>query len=106
MPNIQSTPRHVWACKKLHIGAGNLTSDTTGNVVLSAGVKISNAQLLTGDGTGIVFGNTNAALPGAVDGGAQLAALLDSTGVFRLAINTTGTAWKYLATTSVAADAD
>lgn len=77
MPNIHTTPRGVWACKKLHIGKQNFTSNSTG----------------------LVVGSTQSALP-TTDGGANFGWLLNSTG-FCATINSTGTTWKYLLTTSV-----
>jgi hypothetical protein len=78
MPNIQTTPRGVWAAKKLHLGTTNLTADSTG----------------------LVVGGTTAAIPGSIDNGNAIAFIKNSTG-FCLAINVTSTTWAYLSTTSV-----
>jgi len=82
----------IWA-GDYSTSAKALDFDSTG-LVLAGGVKVSNKQTLTADSTGIVFGNPVSSLPGSVDGGVQVAAGSNSTGVF-LAINSTGTTWKY-----------
>ena len=79
MPNIHTTPRGVWAAKKLHLGAFNFTALSTG---LSVGGAI-------------------AAIP-SVDNGTSITFLKNSTGM-AVAINTTGATWKYLSVTSVQA---
>lgn len=98
MAHPQSSFRGLWAKQRLDVGANQITADSTA-LVLSAGIKISNAQTLTADSTGIVFGNPASALPGSVDGGVQLAMISNSTGV-ALAVNSTGTTWKYLNVTT------
>lgn len=123
MAHPQTTPRGVWAAKKYLVGSSEITFDSTG-LVLSAGIKISdaaggvltanatelilpgaikisNVYALSADSTGIVFDDPIAGLPGAIDGGAQLAGILNSTGNFAIGINTTGTDWKFLLTTSI-----
>ena len=78
-----------------------MTGDSTG-VVLVGGIKISSARTLTANSTGFVA-TAESAIP-STDEGAAFTLVSDSTGV-ALAINATGTTWKYLATTSVRADA-
>lgn len=80
------------------IGTLTLTDDAT-NTVFSGGIKISSAQGITGNSTGLVFANPVSSLPGNVDGGVQIGVGSNSTGVF-LAINTSGTTWKYLNVTT------
>lgn len=62
---------------------------------------IGSSQTLTEDATsgGLVFGNPASAIP-SNDAGAALQLISNSTGV-ALAVNTTGTTWKYLNVTSV-----
>lgn len=98
MAHPQSSWRGLWAKARIDIGSSQLTYDSTG-LILNAGIKISNAQTLTADSTGIVFGNPASALPGSVDGGVQIAMISNSTGV-ALAVNSTGTTWKYLNVTT------
>jgi hypothetical protein len=99
MAHPQSSPFGLFAKQRIDVGAMQLTANTT-SLLLSGGVKISNAQQLTADSTGIVHGNAVSALPGAVDGGNQWTLVSNSTGV-SLAVNTTGTTWKYLNVTTL-----
>ena len=93
-----------------------LTGDSTG-LVVAGGVKVSNQAnaVVTGDSTGLILVGdlqinalrritadstgyvltAEAALPGSVDGGDQFTMISNSTGV-ALAVNSTGTTWKYL----------
>ena len=75
----------------------------TGNataVVFNGGVKISNAQTITANSTAYIF-TSESALPGNVAlTGAGLAMIQDSTGRVALAINSSGTTWKYLNVTT------
>ena len=93
----QSSPRGLWAKNRIDIGSNELTGDSTA-LVLSAGVKISDARYITADTTGFVL-TAESALPGNVDGGIQFTAISNSTGV-ALAVNSTGTTWKYLNVTT------
>lgn len=121
MAHPQTTPRGMRAAQRIDVGSQQLTSDSTG-LVLNNGIKVSNKAnaVLTGDSTGlVVVGDINiankrrlnanstgflpstvSALPGDVqmDG---IAFIKNSTGVLALAINTTGTTWKYLNVTSL-----
>ena len=94
--------RGLVTTRKLIIGSsGNtagLTVDSTA-VLLSVGVKLNNSQTLTGNSTAIVHGNPESALP-STDNGAAWTIISNSTGV-AVAVNTTGTTWKYLNVTSV-----
>ena len=98
MAHPQSSPRGLWAKNRIDIGASNLTADSTG-VTFSAGVKISNAQTLTGNSTGLVFGDPASALPGNVDNAVLVGVISNSTGV-ALFLNSTGTTHKYLNVTT------
>ncbi len=94
----QNSPRGLFAKERIDVGSNQVTGNSTA-LVLSQGVKISDAQTLTGNSTGIVHGDPEAALP-STDEGAAWTIISNSTGV-ALAINTTGTTWKYLNVTSV-----
>jgi hypothetical protein len=98
MAHPQSSPRGLWAKNRIDIGANQLTGNSTA-LVLSAGIKVSNAQTLTGNTTGVVFGDPASALPGSVDNGVLIGVLSNSTGV-ALFINSTGTTHKYLNVTA------
>jgi hypothetical protein len=93
MAHSQSSPRGLWAKDRIDIGANQLTADSTA-LLLSAGIQISGARYITADSTGFVL-TSEAALPGDVDGGVQFTMISNSTGV-AMAINSTGTTWKYL----------
>jgi len=99
MARPQSSPRGLFAKQRIDVGSAQLTYDANG-LVLNGGVKISNAQTLTANSWGLVFGNPASALPGNVDNGVLLGLISNSTGVAGF-INTTGTAHKYLQVTSV-----
>ena len=99
MAHPQSSFRGLWAKKRIDIGANELTANSTA-LVLSAGIKISDAQTLTGNSTGLLFGNPVSALPAAVDNAGIIGQLVNSTGA-ALFINSTATDHVYLATTSI-----
>jgi len=61
-------------------------------------LDLSGVMSLTANSTGIVFGDYEADLPGAVDNGVLIGVISNSTGV-ALFINSTGTVHKYLAVT-------
>lgn len=98
MARAQNSPRGLFAKNRIDIGASNLTANSTG-VLFSAGVRISGARYITADSTGFVV-TAESSLPGNVDGGNQFTLISNSTGV-ALAVNTSGTTWKYLNVTSI-----
>ena len=98
MAHPQSSPRGLWAKNRFDIGASNMTADSTA-IKFSAVVMISASRYITADSTGFVL-TTESSLPGNVDGGAMFTMISNSTGVC-LAVNSTGTTWKYLSTTSL-----
>ena len=119
MAHPQSSPRGLWAKKRIDVGASQITANSTG-LVLNAGIKVSNKAnaVLTGNSTGIVtnaqirvankrYLNANStgfivtaesAIP-TTDNGAAFTFISNSTGFFG-ALNTTGTTWKYFEVTS------
>jgi hypothetical protein len=97
MAHSQSSPFGLWAKNRIDIGANQLTGNSTA-LLLNAGIQISGARYITADSTGFIL-TSEAALPGSVDGGVQFTMISNSTGV-AMAVNTTGTTWKYLNTTS------
>jgi hypothetical protein len=97
MAHPQSSPRGLWTKNRIDIGSNQLTGDSTA-LVLNAGVKVSNARYITADSTGFIL-TAEASLPGSVDGGNQFTLISNSTGV-ALAVNSTGTTWKYLNVTT------
>ena len=99
MAHPQSSPRGLWAKNRIDVGANQITGNSTA-LVLSAGVKVSNAQTLTANSTGLVFGDPASALPGNVDNGVTVGVISNTTGV-ALFVNTTGTEHQYVNTTSI-----
>ena len=97
MAHPQSSPRGLWAKERIDLGSQQLTKNSTA-VLFSGGIRISGARYITADSTGFVL-TTESALPGNVDGGNQFTMISNSTGVC-LAINSTGTTWKYLNVTT------
>jgi hypothetical protein len=97
--HAQNSPRGLWAKAKFIVGTSStvaLTGNSTG-LVLSKGIKISNARQVTANSTGfIVTGET--ALP-ATDQGVAFTMGSNSTGAW-MAVNTTATTWKYLNVTT------
>jgi len=75
----QSSPRGLWAKQQINLGPSGLVmgANTTGYVV-----------------------TTRTALP-STQTLAKIAVIENSTGVTRLAVNTTGTTWRYCATTAL-----
>ena len=97
MAHPQSSWRGLWAKNRIDIGSNQLTGDSTG-VLFNAGIQISGARYITADSTGFIL-TAESALPGNVDGGNQITLISNSTGV-ALAVNSTGTTWKYLNVTT------
>jgi hypothetical protein len=127
----QSTPRGTWTKKRFDVGAQQLTDGVTylnlnngirisglagglltadaSQVILPGGVKISNAAggALTANANATVFPlaiqlTATSADPSARVGPGAVKFESNSTGAM-LALNTTGTTWKYLNVTSVLA---
>ena len=99
MAHPQSSPRGLFAKNRIDVGSQQITQNSTA-LILSGGIKISNAQTFTGNSTGLVAGNAASALPGNVDNGILFGILSNSTGV-ALFVNSTGTDHKYLNVTSI-----
>lgn len=97
MAHSQSSPRGLWAKNRIDIGSNQLTGNSTA-LILNAGVQLNAARYITADSTNYVF-TSESALPGNVDGGVALTFVENSTGV-AVAVNTTGTTWKYLNVTT------
>lgn len=98
MAHPQSSGRGYISHDRVDIGAQQLTDATTA-LSLSGAVTLNGLQKLTGNSTGIVHGNPETAIP-TTDNGAAWTVISNSTGV-AIAVNTTGTTWKYLNVTSV-----
>ena len=75
-----------------------LTGDSTGLVVAGA-VKVSNKKYVSANSTGFIF--SAAAVKPTTRSTSKWAFITNSTGVNSLAINTTGTTWKFVDMTSV-----
>jgi len=101
MARAQNAPNGLFAKDRVDVGSNNLTGNSTA-LVLSAGVKISNAQTLTANTTGLVAPDAAlSALPGNVrQGNVHIHLGTNTTGRF-LGLNTTGTSNYYLQVTSV-----
>jgi hypothetical protein len=99
MAHPQSSPRGLFAKQRIDVGSSQLTYNSTA-LILNNGIKISNAQTLTGNTTGVIFSDVLGALPGNVNNSALIGMLTNSTG-HALVIATTGTTLKYLNVTSV-----
>ena len=103
----QSSPRGLWARSAIQVddvyfndysvNTSLLSDDSTG-LVLAGGVKVSDARYITANSTAYTL-TAESSLPGNVDGGAAFTLISNSTGV-ALAVNSTGTDWKYLNVTS------
>lgn len=74
-----------------------LTGNSTG-VVVAGAVRVSNAKYISANTTGFVF--TAAATKPSTRSASKWAFITNSTGVNSIAVNTTGTTWKYLSLTS------
>jgi len=102
MAHPQTTPRGVIAARLIQLNdtsgnSTNLTQDSTG-VVLSGGVKLNSARIITANSTAYTL-TAESVLPGNVDGGVAFTIVSNSTGV-AMAVNTSGTTWKYLNVTT------
>lgn len=74
-----------------------ITGNSTG-AVFNASVRVSNQKYIGANSTGFIF--TAAATKPATRSSAKWAFFTNSTGVSSLAINTTGTTWKFVTMTS------
>lgn len=99
MARPQNSARGLFAKARVDVGSQQVTYSAT-HAIFSGGITISNAQGITANSTGLVFGNAASALPGAVDNGVLVGVGSNSTGVF-LFVNSTGTTHKYFNLTSV-----
>ena len=75
-----------------------ITGDSTG-VVVAGAVKVSDKKYVSANSTGFIF--STAATKPAARSSSKWAFIRNSTGVNSIAINTTGTTWKYVTMTSV-----
>jgi hypothetical protein len=99
MAHPQSTPRGGKATQRLDIGAGNLQADSTGNIKFYDGIKLSNTKYIDANSTGIMI-TAETTLPTTDGGNYKIALVVTAAGTAGLAINTTGTTWKYCLMTS------
>ena len=124
MAHPQSSPRGLFAKERIDIGSQQLTFNST-SLNLSGGIKVNSSAgglltanasgltiggaltlggtLIGSDATGAVLLETTSALPGNVTAGAAGILLVTNSTGTSLAINTTGTTWVYMGTTSVGA---
>ena len=93
-----STALIVPAALRVSGAAPTLTANSTA-FVASGGVTVSAAQTIIGNTTGIGITST-LTLPTTESAGIGIAWVVNSTGAGALAVNTTGTTWKYLNTTA------
>lgn len=93
MARAQNSRKGFHQFATLTAGTATITTLTPTTLDLSGAVS------LTGNSTGIVWGDYEADLPGAVDNGALIGLIKNTTGV-AMFINSTGTTHKYLATTT------
>lgn len=70
-----------------------ITGNATG-IVLNAAVKVSNQKYISANSTGFIF-TTSAAKP-STRSSSKIVFITNSTGKNTIAVNTTGTTWKYL----------
>ena len=106
MSHPQNSPRGRFEKAAVEFTSATITTETattanitTGNVT-TLNLGGSGAQALSGNTTAVTSSNPGSALPGAVQLSAANLAFLQVGGVAALAINTTGTTWKYLNVTS------
>lgn len=63
MTHPQNSPRGTFAKDRVEIGAADLTADSTGNLVVAAGVTIGALSTITVDSTGnLMFGESYLAM--------------------------------------------
>jgi len=99
MARAQNSAKGFFQKDRIDVGSNTITYNSTA-LVLDAGLKVSNAQTITANSTGLVFGNPASTLPGSVDNGVLIGLISNTTGV-ALFINSTGTTHVYLNVTSI-----
>ena len=109
MTHPQNSPRGLHSKKKYEVGAEGviftdyhatnalLDANSTG-LLIPAQIRIGGARYINANSTGFVV-TAEAAIP-TTDEGAAFTIISNSTGV-AMAVNSTGTTWKYLNVTSV-----
>ena len=96
MARPQNSAKGFFAKKAINVGAAALTADSTGNLELAAGLTLSGeSTLLTANSTAVVSSVAQLTLDSM---NMRLAANSTGTGI---QINTTGTTWLWVSTTSV-----
>lgn len=77
-----------------------ITQNTTGIVFPDSVVIGSGSRVISGNTTGYLF-TTEAGLPASDGGNYKWTFVVNSTGIAGIAVNTTGTTWKYCRVTSL-----
>ncbi len=77
----QSSPRGFFAKEKVAVGGNEITASGT-TIIFPAAIKISNAQEISGNSTGITFAanSTVGSLPANVTTGIHFGVMVNSTG--------------------------
>ena len=94
----QSSPRGFFAKQKVAVGGNELTASGT-TVVFPAAIKISNAQEISGNATGIFFNDTVGSLPANVTTGIHFGVMVNSTGTAPF-VNLGGTTNRFINVTA------
>jgi hypothetical protein len=98
MAHPQNSPRGLFAKDRIDIGSHNLTDNSTATI-FSGQIQVSATGYIGANSSGYIF-TSEAALPDARSS-AKWTFITNSTGENAIAVNTTGTTWKYLNVTTV-----
>lgn len=104
MPRPQNSPKGLFSKNSFRIvdASGNaitLTANSTA-LLLDKGIRLNSAGYIRSNSTGFSF-TAQAAKPSTRTAGYRWTFIQDSTGRCAIAVNTTGTTWKFLNVTSL-----
>ena len=100
MAKATNSPRGIFQKEAAEISALTGATVTATGAVQGATINVSGKGSLSANSSGILWSNVTTKLPGNVTvGGGCIIMLLNGTG-HGLAINTTGTTWRYINTSS------
>jgi len=97
MAHPQNSPRGLFAKARIDIGSQQLTYNSTG-LLFSGQIRLNGQKYIGSNTTGYALTSV-ATIPSTDGGNFKIAMIVSAAGTAALAVNTTGTTWKYLRTT-------
>jgi len=98
MAHVQSSPRGAFGKERIEVGAQALSANSTA-LLVAGQIRVNGARYLGGNSTGYLL-TPEATLPTTDGGDYKVTLVVTAGGTASLAVNTTGTTWKYTKMTS------